>query len=228
MKGLNRDYIYTPSTHMKAQTMRTFFILAVSLLMTGALAMGHAETEEPKYEIIHAEGAFEIRQYAPKILAEVEVTGAEREASNLGFRPLADYIFGNNTRADEIAMTSPVTQKASTKIEMTAPVTQQESGNETWTVSFVMPSEWTMETLPKPNNPNVTLREAPAVLVAAVRFNGRGRGQKQAKKDTELRAWITSQGYQINGPASAAFYDPPWTLPPLRRNEVLIPVAKPD
>lgn len=203
--------------------------LFLSALLAFGLAMSAvADTEEPAHTIILEDGKRQIRQYAPKIVAEVEVSGSQSRASNAGFRTLADFIFGNNTAKTEIAMTAPVTQTASEEIAMTAPVTQTQAGEDRWTVGFVMPSKWTMETLPTPNNPDVKIRQIAPEMLAVIRFNGRGRAAKQARKQAELEAWIAEQNYQITGPATAAFYDPPWTLPPFRRNEVMIPVTPKD
>lgn len=208
--------------------MRPFLILMIILTMTGQSTMSYAETEEPEYELIVQEESFEIRQYADRIIAEVEVTGSSPQAANRGFRVLADFIFGNNTRSSEIAMTAPVTQERSAKIAMTAPVTQEATDEDTWRMTFTMPAKWTMETLPTPNNPEVRLRALPPELLAAVRFNGRGRGKKEARKEAELRDWAVGQGYVVTGAMMAAYYDPPWVLPLFRRNEVLLPIRTLD
>lgn len=129
-------------------------------------------TEEPKYILLQKSDSFELREYAPQILAEVTVEGDLDAASNQGFRLIAGYIFGQNQVSEKIAMTVPVAvepndQQKSAKIAMTAPVgiepvkSDQSSGNR-WTVSFVMPSEYTLETLPKPLNAKVKIRELPA------------------------------------------------------------------
>lgn len=183
-----------------------------------------ADTEEPEFESRLQQDDFEIRFYQSKIIAEVDVSADENKAVNVGFRALADYIFGNNTLDQDIAMTAPVTQKRSTKIEMTAPVLQQAKNDEVWTVAFIMPAKWTMETLPRPNNSDVTLTQIPAELLATVRFNGRGRGKRREQKEASLRAWFTAQGYQATGPAKAAYYNGPWVPPMFRRNEVMVPV----
>lgn len=136
-------------------------ILAV-LVLGGVLAGPiMSDVERPDYEVISSAAQnIELRRYAPMIIAQVTVEGAREQAIGDGFRLLADYIFGNNTVSQEIAMTAPVQQQASEKIAMTAPVQQQAEGN-AWTVSFVMPSDYTMETLPKPNNERVTLKQIP-------------------------------------------------------------------
>lgn len=203
--------------------MRLFFLSLFSLFL---FAMPATATEEPEHTVVLKDEKFEIRQYEPVIVAEVEVTGDMRRAGNSGFRPLADFIFGNNTAQDEIAMTAPVTRQKSQTIEMTAPVTRIENGNDTWTVAFMMPAEWTMETLPRPNNPDVTIREVPGEMMATVRFSGRASENKFRRKEGELAEWIATQGYEIVGAARYAGYDAPFVPGPLRRNEVMIPVQK--
>jgi len=113
-----------------------------------------SNVEHPKYKVAERSGNIEIRDYSPMIVAEAEVKGERREAISKGFRIIADYIFGNNTAAQKVLMTAPVTQQGSEKIAMTAPVTQEGGGDDAWRVSFIMPSKCSMETLPKPNNPD--------------------------------------------------------------------------
>ena len=183
-------------------------------------------TEEPEYTVIEQSGAFELRSYSPMILAETRVPGSMDDASSAGFRLIADYIFGNNTSRDggneKISMTAPVTMEpASEKISMTAPVSiEQEDGQ--WRVHFVMPSQYTMETLPRPNNPAVTLREVPARNNAVIRFSGFTGEDKIAAKTAELMTWLDNKGITPIGQPELARYNPPWTLPFLRRNEVMV------
>jgi len=181
-------------------------------------------TEEPPHTVVFSDGNFELRQYEDMIVAEVEVTGDMRRAGNSGFRPLAGYIFGDNTARASIDMTAPVTRQKSQKIEMTAPVTRVENPNDTWTVAFVMPAEWTMETLPVPNNDNILIREEPGQLMATIRFSGRASEAKFQQKEEDLLVWVAARGYAIDGPARYAGYDAPMTPGPFRRNEVMIPV----
>jgi hypothetical protein len=182
--------------------------------------------EEPGYEVIEKSGDFELRAYGPMIVAETRVTGPMDDASSAGFRLIADYIFGNNTaRAGgnaKISMTAPVTMEPTPeKISMTAPVSMQQSG-EQWRVHFVMPSRYTLETLPKPNNPAVELREVPASNFAVIRFSGLVGDKKRAAKEAELMHWLDSKGIQPIGQPQLARYNPPWTLPFLRRNEIMV------
>lgn len=143
----------------------------VAVLLLGAALWGPivSNVEHPKYKVAERSGNIEIRDYVPMIVAEADVKGERREAIGKGFRIIADYIFGNNTAAQKVPMTAPVTQQGNEKIAMTAPVTQQGVDN-TWRVRFVMPSKYTMQTLPKPNNPALIRNPAecclPAPLVA--------------------------------------------------------------
>lgn len=200
------------------------FLLAI-LATIFAATMTASATEEPAHEVLVKDGKYEIRAYEPTIVAEVEITGDMRRAGNSGFRPLADFIFGNNTARSKIEMTAPVTRVRSEKIAMTAPVTRTVGDDDAWTVAFVMPSEWTMDTLPVPNNPDVTIREVPGETMATVQFSGVGRERMFAQKQAALEAWITEQGYEVIGAPRFAGYDAPYVPGPFRRNEVMIPVV---
>ena len=183
-----------------------------------------SNVEQPKYSVVASEKDIEICNYAPVIVAETEVAGERDNAISEGFRTIADYIFGNNLSSQKVAMTAPVTQQASEKIAMTAPVTQQGNGN-TWQVRFVMPASYTMDTLPKPKNPAVKLKEIEGKRFAVIRFSGMA-GKDSLKRHTdELEAYLRSKNLQSLSAPTYAFYNPPWTLPLLRRNEVMIEVA---
>lgn len=191
-------------------------------------------TEEPKYTLIEKSEPFELRSYAPKILAEVTVEGDLDAASNQGFRLIAAYIFGQNQPSEKIAMTAPVTiessaERASAKIAMTVPVGIEPSESakgvsNQWTVSFVMPSEYTLETLPKPINPLVKIRQLPAEKRAVITFSGFYNEDKVLEKTKELEGWIKLKNWQAVGSPQFARYNPPWALPFMRRNEVMIRV----
>ena len=183
-------------------------------------------TEEPEYMVIEKSGAFELRTYSPMIVAETLVSGSLDKASGSGFRLIADYIFGNNTSSsglnEKISMTAPVTMEpGSETIKMTAPVSMERTDAK-WRVHFVMPSQYTLDTLPKPNNPAVTLREVPASNYAVIRFSGFAGEDKIARKTADLMAWLDSKSITPTGKPQLARYNPPWTLPFLRRNEVLV------
>jgi hypothetical protein len=195
----------------------------VAFTFAGALMA----TEEPKFSILEKTPPFELRSYAPMILAEVQVEGDLDEASSQGFRLIAAYIFGQNQVSEKIAMTAPVAVEEqlpkSAKIAMTAPV-NIESNSGKWTVSFVMPSEYAMESLPKPLNSKVQLRQIPAVKRAAITFSGFYNESKVAERTLELEDWMRTKNLQAVGSPKFARYNPPWTLPFMRRNEIMIDV----
>jgi len=183
-------------------------------------------TEEPPYTATLKEGEFELREYPSLIAAEVTVSGERSEAISAGFRLLAGYIFGGNTKKQSIAMTAPVTQAAveNEKIAMTAPVTQ--TGSEAgWTVRFIMPQGYTLEALPIPNDPKVKLVPLPPASLAVVQFSGLAREPDIIEQTQLLNQFIAKKKLTPTGPATLARYDPPWTLWFLRRNEVMIPVG---
>jgi len=182
--------------------------------------------EEPKYTVTEKSNDFELRTYNRMIVAETLVEGNLDKASNSGFKVIADYIFGNNTSrngaSEKISMTAPVTMEPkSEKISMTAPVSMQGVAGK-WRMHFVMPSQYTLETLPVPNNKAVTLRELPEKKFAVVRFSGLAGEAKTAKKTEELLAWLATKKIKPIGTPELARYNPPWTLPFLRRNEVMV------
>jgi hypothetical protein len=202
--------------------------LAALLLLTliGVPAMA---TEEPAFAVSLKEGAFEVRSYPALVAAQVTVTGTRDEASSAGFKLLAGYIFGGNTKKQSIAMTAPVVQAptGSEKIAMTAPVLQASVPGQSgaWTVRFIMPKEYTLDTLPTPNDAKVQLMALPPAKFAAVTFSGLAREDDVALRTAELGAYIASHAMQAAGPPALARYNPPWTPWFMRRNEVLIPVA---
>lgn len=200
------------------------------LVMFGGLAMA---TEEPSYTVSLKEGAFEVRNYPALVAAQVTVTGSRGEAGNAGFRLLAAYIFGGNTRKQSIAMTAPVVQAPaaakpdSETIAMTAPVIQSGVPGQPgeWTVRFIMPSGYTLETLPTPNDARVQLQVLPPTRFAAVTFSGLARDDEVTRQTDALKTYMTSHGLQATGLPALARYNPPWTPWFMRRNEVLISLA---
>ncbi len=196
-------------------------LILIAFTFTGAVMA----TEEPKYAVLEKEPPFEVRAYAPMIVAEVQVEGDLDGASSQGFRLIAAYIFGQNQVSEKIAMTAPVTvvdqSVKNAKIAMTAPVGIESNAGK-WIVSFVMPAEYTMETIPKPLNSQVQLRQIPAVKKAVISFSGFYSDQKVAEKTLELEQWMKSKNLQNAGTPNFARYNPPWTLPFMRRNEVMI------
>lgn len=183
-------------------------------------------TEEPKYSVVERREAFEVRLYEPVVVAETAVDAGFGPGGNEAFRRLAGYIFGGNDGGKKIAMTAPVAQepRPGTKIAMTAPV-GQERREDGWVVSFTMPREWTLESLPVPDDPRVRLRAVGPRRVAAVSFTGTWGVEHFDERAAELVAALEASGLTPSGPPVYARYDPPWTPWFLRRNEVLVPLA---
>lgn len=203
------------------------WISLVGVVVLAAASWGPlvSNVEQPKYLVVQSDRSIEIRDYPAMIVAEANVRGAREEAINEGFRIIADYIFGNNLSSQRVAMPAPVTQQASEKIAMTAPVTQQGDGD-SWQVRFIMPASYTLATLPKPKNHAVQLKEIASRRCAVVRFSGLA-GEARLKRETDqLTKFISAKKLTALSVATYAFYDPPWTLPFLRRNEVMIEVAR--
>lgn len=181
--------------------------------------------EEAKYTVSMQQDKLEIREYAPSIVAEVIVNGDFEDASSAAFRKLFNYISGDNTARNKIAMTSPVTQKAGPeKIAMTSPVGQRKSG-QGWAVSFMMPAFYTMETIPTPDNPDVVLREIPAYRAAAIRYSGSWSEKAYKKQLLLLQGWIDEQELEVTGEPIWARYNAPFIPWFMRRNEILIPIG---
>lgn len=212
--------------------------LAITLFLTSTVLAGSIAmaTEEAKYDVLRADGAFELRRYAPKIVAQTIVNGDFSEVGNKGFRRLAGYIFGDNETTKKIAMTAPVNLAAANdNMATTAPVNRAsinekvnaEHSVKNWRMTFTMPSSFTAKTLPEPNNEQVVLREEPAIVMATVRYSGTWSQSRYQEHEKKLRAWIEDNGLKITGAPVFARYNSPFTLWLLRRNEVLIPVQYP-
>ena len=203
---------------MKISYLLIFFILISNSIMA---------TDEPDFNLILKEDRFEIREYAPKIIAQIEVFGDFDQASSKGFKILADYIFGNNKSKDgnsRIEMTAPVEMEPlPQKIDMTRPVLTEGNDN-TWIVSFIMPNEFTLETLPEPNDKNIKISSIPKERYAVIVFSGLVRESSYQEKETLLNQFIEEKKLKTSGEIKIARYNPPWTLPFFRRNELMIKV----
>jgi hypothetical protein len=178
--------------------------------------------EEPAYSVVHSYDGFEVRRYAPYLVAETIVSGAAENAGNQGFRILAAYIFGQNKGASSIAMTAPVAQ-SSTSIAMTAPVAQTAVPG-AYAIQFAMPASYTLATLPQPNDPRVTLRQMPARTVAVIRYSGTWSQSNYDEQLAMLKQDLARQGLPWHGEPIWARYDAPWKPWFLRRNEIWLPL----
>ena len=178
-----------------------------------------SNVEQPAYKIFYSEGNIEIRDYPPMILAEVEVSGTRKEAIQEGFKMIADYIFGNNTSKTSIEKANPINEK----IAMTAPV-MQEKDLDAWKIRFVMPKKYDLDTLPNPNSEKITLVSWPSKRFAVIRFSGIPDEKNLEKHSKILESYISKHRFTALKNVVYAFYNPPWTLPFLRRNEVMIEI----
>jgi hypothetical protein len=209
-------------------------VAALGAIASVSYAQYRDRNEEPAFTLVKSQDAFELRDYAPMIVAEVTHRGDRRSASGRSFRRLAAYIFAQDRPegGEKIAMTSPVLQDRvdqpqadqDARIAMTAPVLQEETGADIWRMRFVMPSEFTMETLPTPPE-DISLTPVAARRIAAIRFSGDASPRDLARMEELLTQWIAKEGLSPKGDFEYAFYDAPMVPGPLRRNEVLIEVA---
>ncbi len=213
----------SPKVFMR-QSLALLSALMVAALMFGGPAMA---IEQPRYTVATKDGDYEIRLYEPYVVAEVVVSGDQGASVQKGFRKLAGYIFGGNAGNAKISMTAPVSQQpAGEKIAMTSPVSQSPSGEGRWTVRFMMPSAYTLQNLPRPNDPDIRFRSEPGREMAVVRFSGVAREPNYLERSKDLRAWASKKGLTLKGDAALAQYDPPWTLWFMRRNEVQIEISR--
>ena len=209
-------------------------LLALALAGHGGNVLA---VEEPSYELIEKSGDVEIREYRPLIVAETLVDGDMGSAGNRGFRLIAGYIFGDNQapgaegKQEKIAMTAPVTMEPDSSGKMTTVEPLGIGGSmdaRRWRVEFVMPSQYTTATLPRPRNTAVTIREVPSRRFAVLRFSGLVSEEKVQQKVGQLAEWMRQRGLEAAGAPRLARYNPPWTLPFLRRNEVMLEIRAID
>jgi hypothetical protein len=183
--------------------------------------------DAPKYEVVKKDEKIEIRDYREYIVAEVEIGSDYRSAMSQGFGVLAGYIFGDNKRKEHMVMTVPVTEQPSSrgeKIAMVAPVTSSAVADRKYRISFIMPSKFTLDTLPEPNSPEIKFRRVDAHRVAAIRFSGYLGDKLFNKKSKELQSWLGKNGIKPRSGFVSAQYNPPWIPGLFRRNEVLVEI----
>lgn len=198
----------------------TLFVSACSVVGV------RAGTEEPHYDVVERVGDAELRAYAPRLAAETVVPGSAEAARGEGFRRLAGYIFGGNAGGSRIAMTAPVAQAdagAGQRIEMTAPVAQAPAGAG-WSIRFYLPAD--IDDPPAPRDLRVRIVTVPGETMAVLRFSGVASDGAIAAQRARLLGLLAPGAWAPSGPSVTWFYDPPWTLPPFRRNEVAVPVAR--
>ena len=201
------------------------YLFLASLLFINNFFNTTMATEEPEFKLISEEGEFQIREYDSKIIAQVEVEGDFDEASSRGFKLLADYIFGNNLldgASKKISMTTPVEMSPlAENLSMTSSVMDDQINNK-WSINFVMPQEFSLDTLPKPNNSQVNIIEVPKEKYAVIVFSGLVRESSYAEKAELLSNYLKENSFKKQGAIKIARYNPPWTLPFFRRNELMV------
>jgi effector-binding domain-containing protein len=217
----------------KLKVLLLSFLSLLILFVVGGAVVSYVE--QPKYSIVQTDGSIEMRQYEPMLIAKVRVDGERQAAISSGFKLLAAYIFGDNTTQNKMKMTSPVkqvavqadigvpTQVMQQKIKMTAPVTQKKVDN-SWEISFVMPSKYTEATLPKPINSKVDIESIPKKQYAVIIFSGLVSDKNLQKNKDKLLSYLAVNNIKMLSSPLYAFYNPPWTMPFLRKNEVLVEV----
>ncbi len=204
--------------------MKLIYSILLTILVTGCSVVGIRNYEEPNYKVVLQEDKFEVREYSDVLVAQSTSPGDYKQSSGNNFERLAGYIFGKNQSKEKMDMTTPVLQEQqSEKMDMTVPVYQQQSDS-SWTMTFVLPSKYTLETVPQPLDENVTVTVLEQVKVATLQFSG-SMNEKNILTHTQLlQAWVNKNGLQAVAKPYSAAYDPPWTLPILRRNEIHIPI----
>ncbi len=206
-------------------------IVLASLLLQSCSLVGIRTTEEASYTVVLQDGPYEIRRYEPVMAVRTSVNADDfDDATDVTFNRLFDYITGANLKTQDIAMTAPVfseksDQTSGQNIAMTSPVlSQQNDTTSMWTLTFVLPATFTADNAPIPSDDTVELIQLPEKQVASLTFTGLWSQEEFDVKGQMLNEWLTEKGYTSIGPSTFAGYDPPWTLPFLRRNEVLIDV----
>lgn len=221
----------------KSRFARRSILMLAALAVTAGLAQGctvfgiRSGTEEPPYEeIARLRGGVEVRAYPTRLYAEATAPADAENPRNAAFRKLFGYITGDNEAAEKIAMTIPVETNEPTEgvdIAMTAPVETGEADDGAMRMRFFLPQRFTAETAPRPSDPAVRIGEIPAQTMAVLRFSGTTRESAvDAKKRDLMRALEAAPDWRATGPVRAYFYDPPWTLPFLKRNEAAVPVER--
>jgi hypothetical protein len=211
---------------------RTVLARARSVALLGALLLtlvppAAMAIEEPAFRVLESAPPFEIREYAPYVVAQTTVAGEFERVGNEGFRRLFDYITGANRNAERISMTAPVEQQAAgERIAMTAPVTQQAEGGR-WRIAFVLPSSFTLATAPQPTNPEVELSAVAARRVAVIRYSGTWSEARYREHLAELEAFLGARRLVAVGAPVYARFDPPFMPWFLRRNEIQQEVRAP-
>lgn len=218
------------ATNVESRMKRAIASLFTAGLLAGCSAFGiRSDIEQPAYEVIDSPAeTLEVRRYAPRVAAEATVEAeATEDGRNAAFRLLFDYISGANREAAKIAMTAPVeTAEPGQEIAMTVPVETVESAGGQTRMRFFLPATYSRVTPPAPTDSRVRIVTLPEQTLAVLRFSGsRSEERIEAKSETLLAA-LRATDWRPTAEPVAQLYDPPWTLPFFRRNEVAVAVTQ--
>jgi hypothetical protein len=205
--------------------MKIVLILVVLIVLWSLWGYFSSRVEQAQYTVLSNADGYEVRTYAAHIEAQTTVSGSYREAINSGFSIIAGYIFGGNTKKEGIAMTAPVREQkqSAEKIAMTAPVVAETRGGDR-IVAFVMPSSYTLDTLPTPTDPRVRIVAVPSKKMAALRFSWIRSADRIAAMESRLLNSLARDHVEVVGEPSYAGYNAPWTPPWMMRNEILVEI----
>jgi len=208
--------------------MKIFKKITLSLGIMLVLTTQLSALEEPKYKVLKNYDDIEIREYNSYLVAETTVSSDFEDAGDQAFSRLFNYIDGENISQKSIEMTAPVEQEKmdskGQEIEMTAPVSQETMSNGTYRIAFVMPSNFTLETLPKPKDDGIKIRKVPARKVAVIRYSGTWSEENYDEHKKELYSFLSEKSYKIVGNPLWARYDPPFMPWLFRRNEIMVEI----
>jgi hypothetical protein len=209
--------------------MKPLFVVFGSLLLSACSVFGHSGVEEVPYSVLEKDGAFEIRQYDETVVAKTYVRGDYDDMTDVAFNRLFEYISGANKSRQEVEMTAPVlVEDRGQDIAMTAPVFIEDVSSKAeqsqWSMAFALPAKFTKNNAPDPTNTDVVVEAIRNQKFAALRFSGFMGEDVFSEKAAELKTWLNQTDYQITGAPIMAGYNPPWTIPAFRRNEILIPI----
>lgn len=210
----------------KAGVMIVIAIIVLGIIWVAYGYLSVRGIEQPKYSVLKKSREYEIREYDPFLTAEVVVEGRQKESLSRGFKILFDYISGRNIKQESITMTAPVMQETavqSERIAMTAPVLQLQ-GEGSYRVSFMMPSRYSADTIPRPEDPAVKIVQAERKKVAVLQFAGYATEETINKKQERLNTLLQEDGHRILSSFQLAVYNPPWTPPFMRRNEIIVEI----
>ena len=229
MTDLTKVICFRSPFRLDVPVMRFIGYIILTVFQSMCSLFGYQTEESPRYSVVLQDGDREIRSYESYIVASTKVEGEFREAQSRSFKKLAAYIFGSNVSRQSISITSPVTQSGEKKpenISMTSPVLQSQVGS-SYVMSFMMPSKYSIDSLPKPIDSDILFETVPKRQVAVIRYTWTGNAKRNSNKAIELEDWLASLSkYKIQSAAMFAGYNPPWTIPFLRRNEMHIVVVE--